>query len=95
MSTALEEKLERDLALTGRALEKVKVIAPEQSYIRKIAQDFLGMARSYYEDAGHFRSEGRALEAFAAVNYAHGWLDAGARLGVLDVGGDDRLFTLL
>ncbi len=35
------------------------------------------------------------MNAFAAVNYAHGWLDAGARLGVFDVGADDRLFTLL
>ncbi|MFQ5919921.1 MAG: DUF357 domain-containing protein [Thermoplasmata archaeon] len=95
MNTALEDMLERDLEVTRRALEKVQVIAPEQSYVRKIAEDFLEMARSYFEDAGHFQSEGRALEAFAAVNYAHGWLDAGARLGVLDGGGDDRLFTLL
>lgn len=95
MRAALEEKLEKDLELTSRALEKVKVIAPEQSYVQRIAEDFLGMARSYFEDATHFRGEGRTLEAFGAVNYAHGWLDAGARLGVLDAGGDDRLFTLL
>ncbi|MDX1534839.1 MAG: DUF357 domain-containing protein [Thermoplasmata archaeon] len=95
MTAGLDEKLEQDLALTRRALDTVKVIAPERSYARRIAEDFLGMARSYFEDAGHFRSEGRNLEAFAAVNYAHGWLDAGARLGVLDGGGDDRLFTLL
>lgn len=95
MSDSLEEKLEHDLELTGRALEKVQIIAPSQSYADKIARDFLTMARAYYEDASHFREEGRSLEAFAAVNYAHGWLDAGARLGVLDTDGDDRLFTLL
>ncbi len=95
MSAALEEKLEKDLALTRRALGAVKVIAPDRSYVRQIAEDFLGMARAYYEDATHFRAAGRSMEAFAAVNYAHGWLDAGARLGVLDAGGDDRMFTLL
>ncbi|MFQ6012365.1 MAG: DUF357 domain-containing protein [Thermoplasmata archaeon] len=95
MSAALAEKLEKGLALTGRALGKVKIIAPERSYAGRIAEDFLGMARAYYEDAAHFREDGHALEAFAAVNYAHGWLDAGARLGVLDTGGNDQLFTLL
>ena len=29
----------------------------------------------------------------AALNYAHGWLDAGARSGVFDVH-DSRLFTV-
>ncbi|MFQ5907956.1 MAG: DUF357 domain-containing protein [Thermoplasmata archaeon] len=95
MSGALEAKLEKDLELTKRALEAVEVIAPERSYVGQIAQDYLGMARAYYEDATHFRKTGRSVEAFAAVNYAHGWLDAGARLGVLDTGGDDQLFTLL
>jgi len=72
----------------------VKIIAPEPSYARDIAEDFLNMARSYYEDAKHFRANGDMINAFAAVNYAHGWLDAGARLGLFDVGGDWKLFTL-
>jgi len=52
------------------------------------------MARSYFEDARHFRAKGDFVNAFACVNYAHGWLDAGARLGLFDVGADDTLFTL-
>jgi hypothetical protein len=90
----LDELLEKDLALTGRALEKLQVIAPERSYMRKIAEDFLNMANSYYNDAKHFKDEGDPLRALAAVNYAHAWLDAGARLGIFDVEGDDKLFTL-
>ncbi len=38
-----------------------------------------------------YTEEGDVVNAFACVNYAHGWLDAGARLGVLDTGGDDQL----
>src|SRR2546427_2825694 len=52
------------------------------------------MARAYLEDATHFRERGELEKALANVNYAHGWLDAGARVGLFDVGGDDQLFTL-
>lgn len=92
---SLEEKLAKDLEISRAALERLRVVAPARSYARRIAEDFLKMARAYYEDALHFRDEGRPVEAFACVNYAHGWLDAGARLGVFETGGDDRLFTLL
>ncbi len=95
VTQSLEEKLDRDLDLTRQALEKVKITAPTRSYSRKVAEDFLGMAKAYFEDAVHFKQEGNPVNAFACVNYAHGWLDAGARLGVFDTGEDDRLFTLL
>ena len=29
-----------------------------------------------------------------AINYAHAWIDAGVKLGLLDGHGDDVLFTL-
>ena len=35
------------------------------------------------------------MNAYGCINYAHGWLDAGARLGLFETGGDNRLFTLL
>ncbi len=87
--------VEKDLDITKRALEKVRIVSPEKSYTRKIAEDFLNMAESYYNDALHFHGEGNMVNAFACVNYAHGWLDAGARLGLFDVGGDNQLFTLM
>jgi hypothetical protein len=90
----LEELVAKDIGITERALEKLKIIAPERSHMYTIAEDFLKMANAYYEDAKHFRDNGDHLRALAAINYAHGWLDAGARLGIFDVGGDDQLFTL-
>lgn len=89
------EKIGKYLATTQRALDKVRVVAPPKSFAHKIAENFLHMARSYYADALHFHETGDDVNAFATVNYAHGWLDAGARLGVFDVGQDDVLFTLL
>src|SRR2546428_2373905 len=52
------------------------------------------MARAYFDDARHFRERGELEKALANVNYAHGWLDAGARIGLFEVGGDDKPFPL-
>lgn len=89
-----DEKIDRYLAITKEALGKLKIAVPERSFGRTAADDFLNMANSYYSDAVHFRDTGDMVNAFASVNYAHGWIDCGARLGLFDVGGDDRLFTL-
>lgn len=94
MNQISEEKVLKYLDTTRRALEKLIIAAPERSFNRRLAEDFLNMATSYYEDAKHFRESGDLLNAFAAVNYAHGWLDCGARIGLFDVGQDDKLFTL-
>ncbi|HYM41043.1 MAG TPA: DUF357 domain-containing protein [Thermoplasmata archaeon] len=84
----------KDIGLTERALSKIKIASPKRSHLRKVAEDFLAMARAYYEDAKHFRDQGELEKALANINYAHGWLDAGARAGLFDVGEDDQLFTL-
>ena len=89
-----EEKIAKYLDITKRALDKIKVAAPPRSFNRKMANSFLEMANAYYSDAKHFRDKGDYVNAFACVNYAHGWLDAGARIGLFEVGEDDRLFTL-
>jgi hypothetical protein len=89
-----DEHLDRYLDITRRALEKIRVSPPERSFNRKLADSFLEMATTYYGDAKHFRETGDYINAFACVNYAHGWLDCGARIGLFDVGGDDQLFTL-
>src|SRR5256885_16128172 len=91
---SLAALVEKDIGLTERALAKIKIAAPTKSHLRKVAEDFLSMARAYCEDARHFRDKGELEKALANVNYAHGWLDAGARVGLFDVGGDDQLFTL-
>ena len=88
------EKLAKYFDVTGRALAKVKLVPAPQADLQKAAVDFLDMAQRYYADAKHFVEKGDIVTAFAALNYAHGWLDAGARLGLFDVGGDSTLFTV-
>ena len=92
--TITEAKIDRYLDITKRALDKLNVVTPERSFSKRMADDFLNMATSYYNDAKHFRENGDFVTAFAAVNYAQGWIDCGARIGLWDVGQDDQLFTL-
>ncbi|PIN86764.1 hypothetical protein COV19_03090 [Candidatus Woesearchaeota archaeon CG10_big_fil_rev_8_21_14_0_10_44_13] len=92
-----KEKLDKYFDVTGRAIKKVKLVNDlelDSAELRKFAEDFLDMASRYYRDAQHFRDKGDIVNAFACLNYAHGWLDAGARLGLFDVGHDSVLFTV-
>ncbi len=89
-----DERMEKYLDITARALAKIRIAAPDKSYNRRLADSFLEMANCYYADAKHFKECGDYVTAFAAVNYAHAWLDCGARIGLFDVDGDDVLFTL-
>ncbi|NCC70612.1 DUF357 domain-containing protein [bacterium] len=88
------EKLDKYFKITGDALKKIKISPPEKTHLEKMALDFLDMAQRYYEDAKHFSKNGEIVTAFAALNYAHGWLDAGARAGLFDVEHDNVLFTV-
>ena len=88
------ERIDKYLGLTAKALEKVSIIDKHGSDNHAKAEDILGMVNAYYSDAQYFLSEGRGDDAFAAINYAHGWIDCGVRLGYLDGKGDWKLFTL-
>lgn len=87
-----EEKLEKYFSVTEEAIEKVKSSGIDEER-KEQAEDFLDMAERYHSDAKHFRERGDRVTAFAALNYAHGWLDAGARIGLFKVN-DSRLFTV-
>ncbi|MBT4540230.1 DUF357 domain-containing protein [Candidatus Woesearchaeota archaeon] len=95
MKEITKEKLDKYFDVTGRALKKVKIVEGKKEIdFKASAEDFLDMAQRYYDDAKHFEEKGDVVNAFAALNYAHGWLDAGARLKLFDVDGDNVLFTV-
>ncbi len=93
MKEITAEKLEKYLSLTAQALEKVKLSEDLSEREQKIGKKYLEMARSYLSDANHFKESENWVNAFAAVNYAHAWLDAGAIVKIFDVDGDNVLFT--
>ena len=86
------ETLAGYFSITGEALQKVQDSAKCEKRAEQ-AVDLLDMAQRYYDDAKHFDAKGDMVLAFAALNYAHGWLDAGARIGLFKVK-DSRLFTV-
>ena len=85
------EKLKKYFSTTEKALKiaKKSVIKGKEAYAKEIIE----MVSNYLSDAKHFQSKGDFVNAFAAVNYAHGWLDAGVRLDIFNVK-DDKLFTI-
>jgi uncharacterized protein len=85
--------LEKYLTITREALARVRIAPPKRSFLVGAADDFLSMAKAYLADAETFRQQGDLDRALAAVSYAHGWIDAGVRLGLLDGGDDDVRFT--
>jgi len=91
MKEITKEKLKKYFGITQKALEKAgKAIAKEN---KKSALIILDMAQRYYDDARWFEKKNDYVNAFAAINYAHGWLDAGARLGIFKVK-DNKLFVI-
>jgi hypothetical protein len=86
-----KEKIIKYHALTGRALEiaKKSVVKSKEGQAKEI---FL-MVECYLSDAKHFEKNKDYINAFGSLNYAHGWLDAGARLKIFNVK-DDELFTI-
>jgi hypothetical protein len=49
---------------------------------------------AYCLDAEIFFKNRDCINTSACMNYVHGWLDVGVRIGLFDAGGDDQLFTL-
>ena len=90
--TITDEKLKKYFSITKEALDMVNKKGLDEKR-KKEAEDFLDMATRYYEDAMHFYKKGDFVLAFAALNYSHGWLDAGARIKLFKVS-DSRLFTV-
>ena len=90
MKEITDEMLKKYFNVTETALEKAKASGNRTKIDRK---DFLDMIERYISDAHHFQEKGDLVNAFGAIYYAHGWLDAGARIGMFDVH-DSKLFTV-
>lgn len=88
------ERVEKYLDITRRARAKATPVYPEGSHEATQLSIMMRMADDYASDAQHFLNIGDRIRAFGAINYAHAWIDAGVKLGLLDGHGDDVLFTL-
>jgi hypothetical protein len=92
-STVTKEKIEKYLKLTAEARAKATPIAESEEDLARL-ESMMRMCDDYQADAKHFQEKGDLVRAFGAINYAHAWIDAAVRIGLMDGHGDDRLFTL-
>ena len=92
MQQITQTKLNKYIHITKQALAKIQE-AHKDKPLSKQAKTILDMAQRYFDDAQHFKQKREYVNAFACINYAHGWLDAGATLGLFDVH-DSKLFTV-
>ncbi len=91
MNKITSTKIKKYKTITRKALAIVKnsVIKKKERY----AQEIFDMVENYMSDTEHFEKKGDLVNAFAAINYAHGWIDAGVRLDIFDVK-NNKLFTI-
>ena len=92
MKEITQEKLNKYLKITQKALDIAKS-SKEEVNTSEARSIFLDMVERYMKDAYYFKQKNDFVNAFAAINYAHGWLDAGARIGIFKVK-DSNLFTV-
>jgi len=92
-SIVTKEKVEKYLALTAEARAKATPMAKTDEDSARLTS-MMRMCDDYQADAKHFLEQGDLVRAFGAINYAHAWIDAAVRIGLMDGHDDDRLFTL-
>lgn len=91
INTITKAKIEKYYNLTNKALAIAKkAIAKGKN---KQAKEIILMVECYLSDSKHFKEKKDYVNAYGALNYAHGWLDCGARLKIFKVT-DNKLFTV-
>ena len=79
--------------MTEMALKKIKLSKKLTIKDKKTAENFIKISKCYYNDARYFERKKDNVNAFAAVCYAHAFLDAGCIAGFFDVR-DSKLFMV-
>lgn len=74
----MKENAEKEL---NRLREPIKHIKPKN----KKAEDLIMIAKAYYSDAEHFFKKAMYIESFEATIIAWAYLDAGLRIGILEI----------
>ena len=86
-----KQKIDKYSLLTTNALKIIKKSIRKGK--EKEAKEIIEMVTNYLSDSKYFEKNKDYINTFAALNYAHGWIDSGVRLDVFKVK-DDKLFTV-
>ncbi len=86
--------VEKYLNLTRTARDKISNFENQTNKEKEMVENMLEMADNYISDANHFFQIKDYVRSYGAINYAHAWIDACVKLGLMDGHDDDVLFTL-
>ncbi|MEK6914248.1 MAG: DUF357 domain-containing protein [Nanoarchaeota archaeon] len=86
-----KQKLDKYYNITNKAFNIAKISVIKSKL--KEAKEIFIMVEAYLSDSVYFKKNKDYVLAYGALNYAHGWLDAGARLKIYKVK-DNKLFTV-
>ena len=86
-----KEKIKKYRTITSKAIK-----IAESSVVKgkgKEAREIIKMVSNYLSDSEYFEKNKDLVNAFAALSYAHGWLDAGVRLDIFNIK-NNKFFTV-
>ncbi|NLX49281.1 MAG: DUF357 domain-containing protein [Methanospirillum sp.] len=90
----LGEKARRYAAMLGSAALSAGPAPDPASPAHAAALTVVAVARAFHGAAAALLAGGDCEASVQVSSYAHGWLDAGVRSGLLAVGGDRSLFAV-
>ena len=89
--TIKKELIEKYYNLTKKALNIAKKSIAKNKKTQ--AKEIILMVECYLKDSVYFKEKQDFINSYGCLNYAHGWLDCGARLKIFNVK-DNNLFTI-
>ena len=92
MKEITQENLAKAFEVTQAALKEAEQ-SKNRTSLKNEREDCIDLVRRYIADAKHFEKNGDFINAFGALYYAHGILDALARTGMCDVH-NSKLFVV-
>ena len=78
-------RIEKYRKITQEALKMAKKNIKKGKENEEKAKEILQMVECYLADSEHFEKQNHYVNALSCLNYAHGWLDAGARLKIFNI----------
>jgi len=94
MDKVTEKKIKKYLDLTKKAIAGVEIVKDKGPEWEQNALKYLDMANRYYSDSKFYREKGDLVTSFAAVNYAHAWIDAGVMIGLFVAEKDSESYIM-
>jgi len=83
MDKITKAKINKYRKITEKALKIAKKSIAKGK--EKQAEEIIEIIECYVSDSNHFEKKKEYVNAFACINYAHGWLDCAARLKIFNV----------